>query len=99
MIHLAWVLAANGLPTVKPNLNFPGADILGKILGVVFAIIVLGMVAIFFVALASAVNAFRQGNDSGVSRNVIGAILSAVVLGLVFIGTPFLSEWVNYLTG
>ena len=98
MIHLAWVLAANGLPTVKPDLNFPGSNTLWKLLGIVFALIVIAMIAFFFIALAAAVNAFRQGNDSGVSRNVIAAILSAVVLGLVFIGTPFLSQWVNYLT-
>ena len=99
MIHFAWVLAANGLPTVKPNTNFPGSGIFGNVLAVIFGIIALGMMAIFFIGLAGAANAYRTGNDGGVTRNVVGSILSAIVLGLLFIGTPFLNQWVNYLTG
>jgi hypothetical protein len=99
MIHLSWVLAANGLPTVKPNTNFPGSGIFENLLAVVFGIIALAMIAFFFLGLAGAANAYRTGNDSGVTRSVVGAILSAVVLGLLFIGTPFLNQWVTYLTG
>ncbi|MGH7484374.1 MAG: hypothetical protein ACREMY_02070 [bacterium] len=99
MFHIVWVMAANGLPTVKPNTNFPGSGIFENLLAVVFGLIALGMIAIFFLGLAGAANAYRTGNDSGVSRSVVGSILAAVVLGLLFIGTPFLNQWVTYLTG
>jgi len=99
MIHFAWVLAATGLPTVKPDFGFPGENILGHLLAILLAGLVLFLIGIFFLCLAHAANAFRQGNEGGVGRNVTGAIVCAVAIGLIFTGTNFLNQWANYLTG
>ena len=98
MFNRVIILAAGNLPSVKPDFGFPGENILGHLLAILLAGLVLFLIGIFFLCLVHAANAFRQGNEGGVGRNVTGAILTAVVLGIIFTGTTFLNQWATYLT-
>lgn len=97
LLTLTGLLAA-GVPNWSPTFNFPGGDVLLKLLDVVLAVIALWMVFNIIRALAQAAHAATSGRHGGGSGTGTSIALSFVVLVLIFAGAAFINDWVKYLT-
>lgn len=90
MNHAAFQIVA-AVPTVHPNNDYPGSEIINRIIAWVLALLVIAAAVNVIVQLFKLRNAGEGGNAMGPAVNMV---VSLVVITLIVTkGTGFINDW------
>jgi hypothetical protein len=83
---------------IKPNFNFPGGGVIRLLLAWFLAIVVVGMVVLFFACAGSLARTLTGRSEGGAGRAFGGMILALIIGGLALAGTSTFFAWSNYFS-
>jgi nitrate reductase gamma subunit len=81
--HSAPASPGTKVPTVGPNLHFPGSGVL---------------IVLFFVGLVKVVASFLNKRDGGIGQAIAMMIVAVIAIAIVIGTTAFLSQWIDFLS-
>jgi hypothetical protein len=96
--HSAPASPGTKVPTVGPNLHFPGSGVLILLADVAIGIILLVLIVLFFVGLVKVVASFLNKRDGGIGQAIAMMIVAVIAIAIVIGTTAFLSQWIDFLS-
>ena len=93
-----YVFAAQDIPNVSPNFDFPGLKYFTRGGGILIAIMLIALVLIMAVSLFILV--YRVVTNSKASKVVpiLGAVLSPIVMTIIIGITAFANKWIDFFS-